>query len=72
MRKLLLDKYGVLFAGGQAELKGRIFRIAHMGYADQLDVLSGLAALEMALGELGHRVTLGAGVKAAQKVFLGV
>ncbi len=72
LRKLLLDKYGVMFAGGQAELKGKIFRIAHMGYSDKLDVLSGLAALEMALSELGHKVTLGAGVKAAQKVFLGV
>lgn len=71
LRKLLLDKYGVLFAGGQGELKGRIFRIAHMGYADRLDVISALAALELALNELGYKVEPGKGVAAAQKVFLG-
>ncbi|MDA8097388.1 MAG: alanine--glyoxylate aminotransferase family protein [Desulforudis sp.] len=71
LRKLLLDKYGVLYAGGQAELKGRVFRIAHMGYADRLDVISAIAALELALSELGYAVELGKGVAAAQKVFLG-
>ncbi|MBU4532989.1 MAG: alanine--glyoxylate aminotransferase family protein [Eubacteriales bacterium] len=71
LRKLLLDKYGVLFAGGQGELSGRIFRIAHMGYADHLDVISSIAALEMALSELGYGLELGKGVAAAQKVFLG-
>ncbi len=71
LRKLLLDKYGVLFAGGQGELKGRIFRIAHMGYADRLDVIAAVAALELALNELGYKVEPGTGVAAAQKVFLG-
>ncbi len=71
LRKLLLNKYGVLFAGGQAELKGKIFRIAHMGYVDQLDVLTALSALEMGLHELGHKVELGQGVAAAQRVFQG-
>lgn len=71
LRNLLLDKYGVLFAGGQDELKGRVFRIAHMGYADRLDVIGALAALELALSELGHEMAPGAGVAAAQKVFLG-
>ncbi|MDP3051681.1 MAG: alanine--glyoxylate aminotransferase family protein [Eubacteriales bacterium] len=71
LRKLLLDKYGVLFAGGQGELSGRIFRIAHMGYADHLDVICSFAALEMALSELGYGLELGKGVAAAQKVFLG-
>ncbi|MBO8127879.1 MAG: alanine--glyoxylate aminotransferase family protein [Peptococcaceae bacterium] len=71
LRKLLLDKYGVLFAGGQASLKGKIFRIAHMGYADRMDVLTAVASLEMALVELGYPVQLGSGVRAAQEVFLG-
>lgn len=71
LRKLLLDKYGVLFAGGQSELKGKIFRIAHMGYVDRVDVITALGALEMALSELGCKVALGGGVAAAQKVFLG-
>jgi aspartate aminotransferase-like enzyme len=71
LRRLLLDKYGLLFAGGQAELKGKIFRIAHMGYVDQLDVLTAIGALEMALSEQGYQVNLGGGVAAAQRVFLG-
>lgn len=71
LRRLLLDKYGLLFAGGQGELKGKIFRIAHMGYVDQLDVLTAIGALEMALSEQGYQVNLGAGVAAAQRVFLG-
>jgi aspartate aminotransferase-like enzyme len=71
LRKILADKYGVLFAGGQAELKGKIFRIAHMGYVDQLDVITALGALELALNEIGHRVDFGGGVAAAQRVFQG-
>lgn len=71
LRRLLLDEYGVLFAGGQDELKGRIFRIAHMGHADRLDVIGALGALELALHTLGYEVELGAGVAAAQEVFLG-
>mgnify|MGYP000026505818 CR=1 FL=1 len=71
LRKLLFDRYGVLFAGGQAALKGRIFRIAHMGYVDKLDVLTALGALELALNDLGYKVPLGSGVAAAQRVFLG-
>lgn len=71
LRKLLLDKYGVLFAGGQGELKGKIFRMAHMGHVDRLDVITALGALEMALNELGHKVTLGSGVAAAQRALLG-
>ncbi|MDI6710806.1 MAG: alanine--glyoxylate aminotransferase family protein [Bacillota bacterium] len=70
LRKLLLDRYNVLFAGGQAQLKGKVFRIAHMGYADRLDVLAALAALEMGLAALGIPVTLGSGVRAAQEVFV--
>jgi len=70
LRKLLLDRYGILFAGGQAQLKGKIFRIAHMGYADRLDVLTSLAALEMGLAAFGLPVNLGSGVRAAQEVLM--
>lgn len=71
LRKLLYDKYGVLFAGGQAELKGKIFRIAHMGYVDRLDILTALGALELAMDELGIPVEFGTAVAAAQRVFRG-
>ncbi|MTI82056.1 MAG: alanine--glyoxylate aminotransferase family protein [Firmicutes bacterium] len=71
LRKTLLEKYNVMVAGGQAELKGKIFRIAHMGYATKTDVLLTIGALEMALNKCGYKADLGAGVREAQLVFLG-
>jgi aspartate aminotransferase-like enzyme len=59
---------GVEIAGGLGELKGRIFRIGHMGEVDSNDVTATLAALERSLRALGFKVELGAGVKAAQEV----
>jgi aspartate aminotransferase-like enzyme len=68
--KLMRDTYGITVAGGQGEqLKGKVIRIAHMGYLDEYDVLTGIACLEKCLKELGYNLTLGAGVAAAQKVF---
>jgi aspartate aminotransferase-like enzyme len=64
------DKYGVTIAGGQNQLKGKIARIAHTGYFGPFDIVTTLAALEMTLSELGHPLDLGAGVGAAQGVFL--
>ncbi len=70
LRKIMTEKYGVSVAGGQAQLKGRIIRIAHMGYMDKFDMITAVAALEMALVEMGRDVTLGKGVAAAQKVLM--
>jgi aspartate aminotransferase-like enzyme len=71
--KLLTDtmfyKYGVKVAGGQAHLKGKIFRIAHLGYMREFDVITAISALEIALKDLGYPVKLGEGVKAAEEVF---
>lgn len=68
--KLLRDKYGVAVAGGQAQLKGKIFRIAHMGHIGADDLVAGISALEKALVELGYnRFELATGVKAAKEVF---
>ncbi|MCM8778679.1 MAG: alanine--glyoxylate aminotransferase family protein [Candidatus Omnitrophica bacterium] len=67
--KLLRQKYGVSIAGGQAELKGKIFRIAHMGYITPEDILLVISCLEIALNEMGYKVPLGKGVKAAEEVF---
>jgi len=67
--KVLSSKYGVTVAGGQGQLAGKIIRIAHMGYIDKFDIITVISALEMALAEMGHKVTLGAGVAAAEKVF---
>jgi aspartate aminotransferase-like enzyme len=68
--KLMRDRYGITIAGGQGKLKGKIARIAHCGYFGAFDVLTAFAALEMTLSQLGHETDLGAGVGAAQRVFL--
>ena len=64
----LEKKYGVKLANGQDTLKGKIWRLAHMGYIDQFDVLAALSALELVLLEMGYRVEPGRGVAAAQQV----
>ena len=64
----LQTRFGVKLAGGQGPLKGRIFRIAHMGLVDELDILATLAALELVLAEMGQDVKLGTGVAAASRV----
>jgi len=66
----LRDRMGVTFAGGQDQLKGKIVRIAHLGYMGAFDVVTAIAALEMALVHFGHRVPLGRGVGAAQEVLM--
>ena len=61
-------RFGLKLAGGQGPLAGKIFRIAHFGTVDELDILSALAAIELVLAELGQPVKLGAGVAAASRV----
>ena len=70
IRNALFDRFGITTVGGQDKLKGKILRIGHMGYMDELDVISGLAALEMVLADLGHPITPGAGVAAAQRALI--
>lgn len=65
----LKQKYGLQVAGGQGELKGKIFRISHMGYIDHFDTLGVLSALELTLLELGHKVELGKSLVEFQKVY---
>ncbi|NPA15532.1 MAG: alanine--glyoxylate aminotransferase family protein [Deferribacteres bacterium] len=66
--KLLRDKYGVVIAGGQAKLKGKIFRLSHMGYVTRFDMVLAISAVEGILKELGYSFELGAGVKRAQEI----
>ena len=63
------DTYGVTIAGGQAQLKGKIIRIAHMGYIKECDIITGITCLEKVLLQMGYKFQLGAGVKAAEEVF---
>ncbi len=66
--KSLWKKYGVTGAGGQDHLKGKIFRIATLGYADKYDVVTAIAALEFTLKDLGHKFKMGAGVGRALEI----
>ena len=66
----LRDRHGVVLAGGQGKLRGRIMRIGHMGYMNAFDIVTALAGLELALGELGYRPPVaGGGVARALAVF---
>ncbi len=61
--------HNITIAGGQGEMKGKVFRLGHMGYAAEFDVIIALAALEQVLADLGQPVDFGASVRAAQKIF---
>ena len=63
------QRFGSIIANGQGEMKGRIFRIAHLGYFDVADLFAVIAELELILYANGIPVTLGAGVAAVQKVY---
>jgi len=67
--KTMRDAYGVTIAGGQSEMKGKLFRIAHMGYIEEFDIILGISCLEKVLFQMGYKFSLGAGVKAAEEVF---
>ena len=66
--KTMRDSYGVTIAGGQDQAKGKIFRVSHMGYTDEWNVMLTIAAIERVCMEMGHKFELGAGMKAALKV----
>jgi aspartate aminotransferase-like enzyme len=66
--KTLKTEFGVTFAGGQEDLKGKIFRVAHMGGIDREHVLESVKALEQALAKLGHKFKVGSGLEAARGV----
>jgi aspartate aminotransferase-like enzyme len=66
--KNLEKKYGYKLANGQDTLKGKIWRLSHMGYCDPFDVLGALSALELALLDAGFKLEPGAGLAAAQRV----
>ena len=69
LKRNLEDHYGLITAGGQEHLKGKIIRIAHMGYFQPSDILEVIAALELELSKMGYPVEFGKGVSSAQRVF---
>jgi len=70
IRRYMQEKFNIVLAGGQQRLNDVIFRIGHLGYIRELDLLSVLAALEITLLKLGYELELGTGTKAAQKFLL--
>jgi aspartate aminotransferase-like enzyme len=66
----LVERFGLKLVGGQDELKGKIFRIAHMGYMDELDIVATISAIDLVLIEMGWKVESQA-VAAVQNVFAG-
>lgn len=63
-------RFNILMAGGQNQLKGKIFRIGHMGNVGYLELMSVLSALELVLRKADHELEPGNGIKAAQEVFI--
>ena len=72
VRSRLFEEFGISIAGGQDEAKGKIIRIAHLGYYGRLDMVMVISALEMLLKEMGYEFELGAGVKAAEEVLISL
>jgi aspartate aminotransferase-like enzyme len=66
----LRDRYALTIAGGQDAWTGKMFRLAHLGFYDELDMLTVLSAVELTLAKLGHECKPGAGVGAAGRYFL--
>ena len=70
LKNLFFEKFGITVAGGQDQAKGKIIRIAHLGYYERLDMVMVISALEMLLKEMGYVFELGIGVKAAEEILM--
>ncbi len=70
IRKIMREDYGITLAGGQGDLKGKIFRVGHLGYIDFKEIIAMIACLEMVLTRLKVNVKWGQGVQAVQDVMM--
>jgi len=70
LKNMFFEKFGITVAGGQDQAKGKIVRIAHLGYYERLDMIMVISALEMLLKEMGYPFELGTGVKAAEEILM--
>jgi aspartate aminotransferase-like enzyme len=66
--KLFQELCNITIVGGQDRLRGKVFRLAHMGYVDAFDVVTMMAAVEVVMHHLGYPITWGTGVRAAQEI----
>jgi aspartate aminotransferase-like enzyme len=67
--KAFRSRFGAVVANGQGEMKGQLFRIAHLGFYDYLDTIAIIGALEHVLAGTGRKVELGSALSAAQAVY---
>lgn len=67
--KMMREKHGITYAGGQGELSGKIVRIAHLGWMNENDVIVAISAFERGLADIGYDMPIGAGVTAVQEIF---
>ncbi len=70
LKDLFFEKFGITVAEGQDRAKGKIIRIAHLGYYGRLDMVMVISALEMLLKEMGYPFELGTGLKAAEETLM--
>jgi len=70
LKDLFFEKFGITVAEGQDRAKGKIIRIAHLGYYERLDMVMVISALEMLLKEMGYSFELGTGVRAAEEILM--
>jgi len=63
------ERFGAIIANGQGSMQGQIFRMAHLGYFDFADMFGIIAGLELILRANGHKVELGKGVAAVQRIY---
>ncbi len=70
LRKKLTGRFGISFAGGQDQLKGKIVRIAHLGYCAEADILTAVSAFEVILNEMGVPTQPGTAAAAAELAFV--
>jgi aspartate aminotransferase-like enzyme len=72
IKNRFFEEFGITVAGGQDRAKGKIIRIAHLGYYGRLDMVIVISALEMLLKEMGYRFEMGAGVRAVEEVLISL
>lgn len=70
IRKIMREEYGITLAGGQGDLKGKIFRVGHLGLIDIKEIIAMIACLEITLTKLGVDIKWGQGVQAVQDVII--
>ncbi len=67
--KMMREKHGITYAGGQGELNGKIVRIAHLGWMNENDIIVAISAFERGLADIGYDMSTGSGVTAVQEIF---